>query len=425
MEKYKNDLLFLLKKAARGEPALGENVLSSGDLRSILQLSDRHCVFPLITQHLLKTDAEASGSVPLPGKAEIDVARMKVIHQAQRTADLGLLLSHLAKAGLRPVIMKGAVCRVLYPVPAARPSVDEDFLIPPDQAADYHRELTAYGFRTSVDDEAIDGADEITYFSTECRMCVEVHKYPFPRDQRAYAHLNGWLEGAYSRAEEVRCGRFSLLTLCSTDHLIYMLFHVYKHFLHGGFGIRQVCDIGLFSEKNIGAIDWGRVRQVCREAGIYTFAAAVFAVAVRHLLGETELKNVLDEEVLSSIDEMPLLDDIMDSGVYGASTMSRMHSSTMTLNAAERQVKCKSKRWRRSGADLISTVFPPVDYMAMIYPVLKKAPILLPFTWAVRIIRYLKEHLRTSKSGDTAAKSVKIGRERIALMEYYGIIDHK
>ena len=59
------------------------------------------------------------------------------------------------------------------------------------------------------------------------------------------------------------------------------------------------------------------------------------------------------------------------------------------------------------------------------YPFLKKAPVLLPFTWGARIIRYLKEHRKTSKVGDTAAESVKIGRERIALMEYYGIIGHK
>jgi hypothetical protein len=418
VNKTQKSLLFLIQKAIRGDD--GNETAPSGpdDYLNVIALASRHSILPLVVDSLIRTSQE-KGS-PRPVQAKIDSARMKVIHQAQRTADLELLLDHLKKAGLRPVIMKGIVCRELYPVPAVRPSVDEDLLIRPDEFDAYHRELTAYGFSTSTDSSAFGESDEVTYFSTVCRMCLEVHKYPFPRNQNAYAHLNGWLEDAVDRAVEQKCGRIDLLTLCPTDHLIYMLFHVYKHFLHGGFGIRQVCDIGLFSEKNIDKIDWGRVRTACREAGIYKFCAAVFAVATRHLLGETPLATVLDADVLAGIDEMPLLDDIMESGVYGASTMSRMHSSTMTLGVAERQLK--RKRRRRPGADLISTVFPPVDYMAMIYPVLKKAPVLLPFTWGARIIRYLKEHRKTSKVGDTAARSVKIGRERIALMEYYGII---
>lgn len=420
MDKVQTSLMYLIEKSIRGEELSDLCQIKCGELDRILQLASRHSILPLVVDPLIRTSQEKG--ITRPDQAQINVARMKVIQQAQRTADLELLLDHLKKAGLRPVIMKGAVCRELYPVPAARPSVDEDFLIPPDQAADYHRELTAYGFRTSLDDGAIADADEITYNSTECRMCVEVHKYPFPRDQKAYAHLNDWLEGAYSRAEEVRCGRYSLLTLCPTDHLIYMLFHVYKHFLHGGFGIRQVCDIGLFSEKNIDKIDWDRVRQVCREAGIYTFAAAVFAVAVRHLLGETELKNVLDEEVLSSIDEMPLLDDIMDSGVYGTSTMSRMHSSTITLGAAEKALNKTNSGGAKAG--LLKTVFPPLDYMRGAYPFVRKSPLLLPAGWAVRIFRYLKEHrrLKKLKTGDSAVRSIRMGKDRVELMKLYGIV---
>ena len=423
VNKTQKAFLFIIQKAIRGDDRSPVTYPCCDDCSSIVTLASRHSILPLVVEHLLDADAASPGSVSLPDRTVIDAARMKVIHQAQRTADLGMLLSHLGKAELRPVIMKGAVCRELYPVPAARPSVDEDFLIPPDQAADYHRELTAYGFRTSLDDGAIADADEITYNSTECRMCVEVHKYPFTRDQKAYAHLNDWLEGAYSRAEEVRCGRYSLLTLCPTDHLMYMLFHVYKHFLHGGFGIRQVCDIGLFSERHIDKIDWDRVRSVCREAGIHRFCSALFAIAVRYLLGETPLTGVLDADAMASVDCLPLLEDIMDSGVYGTSTMSRMHSSTITLGAAEKALK--SRNGGGSGAaGLLRTVFPPISYMRGAYPFVRKSPLLLPVGWAVRIFKYLKEHRRTRKlkTGDSPARSVRIGRDRVELMKLYGIV---
>lgn len=424
MDKNGPCFLNLLRRSIRSGISTPGEGLPAGGLSGLLDLACRHSIIPLIVEYMLEADADSPGSVSRLNKSIIDSARMKVIHQAQRTADLELLLDHLKKAGLRPVIMKGIVCRELYPVPAARPSVDEDLLIRPEEFDAYHRELTAYGFSTTTDPSEFGESDEVTYFSTVCRMCLEVHKYPFPRNQTAYAHLNGWLEGAVDRAVELRCGRIELLTLCPTDHLVYMLFHVYKHFLHGGFGIRQVCDIGLFSEKNIDLIDWNRVRQVCREAGIYTFAAAVFAVALRHLLGETPLEDVIDAGVLSSIDEMPLLDDIMDSGVYGTSTMSRMHSSTITLGAAEKALKNRS-RSGRAKAGLLKTVFPPLSYMRGSYPVLKKAPVLLPFTWIARMFRYLKEHRSTTKpkTGDSAGKSVKMGRGRVELMKLYGILE--
>ena len=422
MKAFQSALLYCIKEVVHGTFACGGDAVHAR-LTDVLSLASCHSILPLIVNYLLQLDSSSPGSVSLPDSPIIDSARMKVIHQAQRTADLELLLDYLKKAGLRPVIMKGIVCRELYPLPAARPSVDDDLLIRPEEFDAYHRELTAYGFSTSTDPSGFGESDEITYYSTECRMCLEVHKYPFPRNQTAYAHLNGWLEGAVDRAVEQKCGRVDLMTLCPTDHLIYMLFHVYKHFLHGGFGIRQVCDIGLFSERYIDQIDWDRVRTACKEAGIYKFCAAVFAVAIRHLLGDSPLKDIIDPEILQSIDEMPLLDDIMESGIYGASTMSRMHSSTITLGAAEMALKKPNSRGAKAG--LLKTLFPPLGYMRGAYPIVRKYPLLLPVGWIIRIFRYLKEHRRARKlkTGDSPAQSFRIGRDRIELMKLYGIVD--
>ena len=422
MDIIKHLFLYLIKGSVKNGSEKEPLLFDPTDLNKELALASRHSLLPLVVEYLLETNAASPGSVPLPERTVIDSARTKVIHQTQRTADLGLLLSHLEKAGLRPVIMKGIVCRDLYPVPSQRPSVDEDFLIRPQEADDYRREMTAYGFVPENDKGGAAEQDEVTYVSRSCRMTVEVHTYPFPRDQKAYAHLNKWLEGAVDRAVEQRCGRIDLLTLCPTDHLIYMLFHVYKHFLHGGFGIRQVCDIGLFSEKNIDKIDWDRVRTACRDAGIYKFCEAVFAVAARHLLGETPLATVLDADMLAGIDEMPLLDDIMESGVYGASTMSRMHSSTITLGAAEKALNKTNSGGAKAG--LLKTVFPPLDYMRGAYPFVRKSPLLLPAGWAVRIFRYLKEHrrLKKLKTGDSAVRSIRMGKDRVELMKLYGIV---
>ncbi len=405
-----NALIALLKKAVRGEQADEQTLPDPDAARRVFRLADLHSVLPLALEPVLLSEK-------LKDCAEKNVvgnARSRVLIQTRRTADLLLLLDFLEARELRPVIMKGIICRELYPVPSLRPSVDEDFLIPPDRIAAYDAALKEYGFETETDVSELEKNDEITYCSKDLGMCIEVHRYPFPTGKRAYAHLNRWLDGAQDRAKCTVCQGRRILTLDETDHLLYMLFHVYKHFLHGGFGIRQVCDIALFSERNAGVIDWEALRRSCAEAGIYRFCAAVYGVCAR-LLGDSPLFSVLDADVLSETDCSPLLEDIMDSGVYGTTTMSRMHSSTLTLHAAE-----MARSGRKARVNPIASLFPPLDYMKNGYPFLKKAPFLLPVAWAKRFFGYLREK-KIRKHGNSARESVELGRRRIELMKFYGI----
>ena len=43
-------------------------------------------------------------------------------------------------------------------------------------------------------------------------------------------------------AVELRIRDVPILTLAPTDHLLFLLCHAYKHLLHGGIGIRQLCE---------------------------------------------------------------------------------------------------------------------------------------------------------------------------------------
>ncbi|MGM9676909.1 MAG: hypothetical protein ACI3XW_04795, partial [Butyricicoccus sp.] len=115
------------------------------------------------------------------------------------------------------------------------------------------------------------------------------------------------------------------------------------------------------------------------------------------------------------VDELPMLEDLLDSGVYGSSNRSRLHSSTITLNAVSAQ-----KKGRKSGNHILKTVFPSARALSGRYRYLEKKPFLLPVAWADRILHYRKE---TAKSRDNnAAESIRIGNQRIELMKLYGVI---
>lgn len=203
--------------------------------------------------------------------------------------------------------------------------------------------------------------------------------------------------------------------LAITDQLFYLICHSFKHFLHSGFGIRQVCDIILFANEYGDAIDWEKVLRQCREIHADLFAAALFAIGEKYLTFDPEKAHYPKAWREISVDETDMLMDLLDSGIYGNANMSRKHSSNMTLDAV-----AADKNGKKAGNTVLKSLFPSAKKLEGRYPYLKKHPILLPIAWTDRILKYRKE---TVAGGDNAAAdSVKIGNQRIELMKEYGII---
>ena len=201
-----------------------------------------------------------------------------------------------------------------------------------------------------------------------------------------------------------------------TDHLFYLICHAFKHFLHSGFGIRQVCDIVLFANHYGTEIDWIRILRQCREIHADLFTAALFRIGQKYLTFDPVLAGYPKEWQEIQVDEQLMLDDLLDAGIYGDGTMSRKHSSNITLNADSAQ-----KQGKKAEHSVMKTLFPPVKSMERRYPYLKKYPMLLPVAWVSRILKYRQE---TSKSqNNDAAQAVAIGNRRVELLKQYKILD--
>ena len=115
-----------------------------------------------------------------------------------------------------------------------------------------------------------------------------------------------------------------------------------------------------------------------------------------------------------AVDVEPLLHDSLCGGVYGSNDLTRLHSSTVTLNAVK-----ASRTGEKSS--VLSTVFPKREYLERNYPYLKKRPYLLPVAWAQRLAHYAGE--KQSGTDNSASGSIKLAKERIELMKWYDIMD--
>lgn len=332
-------------------------------------------------------------------------ARAVTIRQATRTAEFLLLLRELNARGLRPAVFKGAVCRSLYPEPEQRPSSDEDILIAAEDFPTYHKAMLDCGLQLLRTEEPLTDPDEVTYVDPDRDLYLELHMRLFPSDSAAYGDCNRFLEGALSRRVRVGVYGQTLETLHPTDHLLFLLCHAYKHILHGGVGIRQICDLCLFARRYEAEIDWSRVRRAAEELRIETLSAAFFRIGERHLgipgpMAFADLKP----------DEKPLLHDCLTGGLYGADDPDRLHSSNLTLEAVSAQ------RQGRRSKGAMRALFLPAESLAGRFPYLYKRPWLLPVAWVQRVWGYVFRERSRPKN------TLQIGRERIELLRQYGIL---
>lgn len=410
------DKLFLeaLKASLKNEKVSWEMELTDQDLLELFKTAEKHHVLPMIY--------EAVYSCPAVKRIDPQVLQpykrwtmQCVMLQILKTNEFLQLCSHLSSKGIHPLVVKGIVCRNLYPKSDYRMSGDEDILIPAGEFMVCHEAMLEYGMQTADENSDLEADYEIPHNKQNSPIYIELHKTLFLPTSDAYGDLKRYFEHIQDQAIKVSADGKELLTMGYTDHLFYLICHSFKHFLHSGFGIRQVCDITLFANVYGKEIDWLKVLKQCWEIRADLFAAALFKIGQKYLTFDPEIADYPAEWSGIAVDETLMLNDLLDVGVYGSGTMSRKHSSNITLNAVSVQ-----KQGCKAGNGVIKTIFPSAKNLQGRYVYLKKHPYLLPIAWANRIWTYRKELSRTENND--AAKAVKIGNQRVELLKKYNII---
>lgn len=414
MDRLDQYFLEALKAALCNQKVEWEDSLSPQEWSSLFQIARIHSVLPLVYEAVYTCPAaqRLDPAVLQPFKKQ---AVQTAVLQTLKSRDFLQLYQALRAAGTVPLVVKGLICRDLYPRPDLRPSGDEDILIPAGQFAVCHTVMTAGGFQLSKPQQDTESAYEVSYGKPGSPLRIELHKCLFPPESEAYGEFNRFFDGVFDRAVTETIQGVSARTMGYTDHLFYLICHAFKHFLHSGFGIRQVCDIVLFANAHGSEIEWSRILEQCREIRAELFTAALFRIGWNYLNFDPERACYPEEWRQITVDETALLEDLLSGGIYGAADMSRKHSSGITLNAVT-----AGKKGGKTGASVLRTVFPSAKNLERRYPYLKKRPYLLPAAWTDRIFKYGKE-LR-SVSNSRASDAVQIGNRRIQLLKQYGII---
>lgn len=408
MEKTNLEFLSLLKSSLKNEKYDGEKI-DFEDLVYIYKMSEIHHVVPMIYNAAYNEDFFKECDANFQAMFKSSAFRY-IFSQIQRTNHFLEVYKKLSEKNIKILVFKGIIFRNMYNNPDDRISSDEDILIKKEDYEKVKEFFLSEGF------EFIDKGEECAYFSKSTGLCIEVSTSLFSHESKAYGHLNKLFEDVFEKSIKINIDKIDILTLSHEQHLIYIVFHNMKHFLTGGFGIRQVADFSKYIETYGEYINWEKFWSDLKDLNYDTFALNLIEISLKYLGFNNDKITYPDN--ITSFDELKnsqkyyinsesLINDILDAGVFGASTMDRKHTALMTLDAVED--KKKSNR--------LKVVFPNVNYLKDNYTYLQKYPILLPVAWGQRILSYLKKN-KTSSYINT----MELGKQRIELLKEYKII---
>jgi hypothetical protein len=403
LTRTENNFIFLLRAALAERAVEVREILPDGDAsefdaRGILRLAYSHKLWHMILSVMPRE------LIPEGIDRRSELFR-RVAAQVTVTSTFIDIWSAMTDAGFHPIVVKGIVCRTLYLHPELRPSSDEDLYISGSEFEACCEFLESIGM--NPDKKPYSDFGEIGWYG-KGGLYIELHRDLFEGEVfrliGEFFDFDSLPKYSYPTHYDT-----SIVSMTPHDHFLYLLLHAYKHFVHSGFGIRQICDIGIWAREYGELVDWQKLGEQCDRVGIRGFVKAVLGIA--KLL---EITFSLPDEWKCDDDySIPMLTDVLRGGIYGLADTDRVHSSTMTLNAVSAS-KAKKEY------SLIRSVFPSKKSLEGRYPYLKKHPILLPVAWCTRILSYAKR----SSAGEThAAKSIAIGKERIELLRFYGLIE--
>lgn len=367
------------------------------DFIKLYRLSREHQVSPLIYNQIYFFSGFPE-NLKIHWKKE---AIQENVFQTIKTERFLKLYQQFLDHDLKIIVVKGIVLRSLYPQPENRPSNDEDLYI---EKKDLEKAKDIFLKEKFVLTGESD--DVTTFVDYQSGLSIELHSSLFSKDSKAYGKYQDAFEHAFEHMIVHDIQGVPIYSLSYDLHLLFLMMHFVKHFLHGGVGIRQIIDIVMYSETYGDTIHWNRIYHTLEQLDVLVLIENVLALAHQHLGFDFSKIKLPDDYDEKKCDYDDLLDDILDAGIFGKSSEERLHSSTMTLNALE-----------KGKSSVLKSIFPTFKEMKGKYSYLKHYPFLLPVAYVSRIIRYLKHN--DTKKGQ---KTIEIGNQRIQLLKKYQVM---
>jgi len=381
------------------------------DWSYMVSLAKKHNLLPICLEEAIKYPSYTSRSVY---HQEVQEVMQIISAQIRRTEDFLQLYQSFADANIYPLVIKGLVCRQLYgEMCDHRPSGDEDLLIRPEEFSRVQAVLNSNGYLSDIkveDGNRLEWIQEVSFTHPIKKLHIELHINLMGRENNARSRMTDYFANAFDCYREVVVNDVCVRTMNHQQHLVYLIFHAFKHFTGNGFGIRQMLDILLYQEQYGNEIDLRELRKTLSEYKVDMFWNDILHIG-----------NSYFGFNLPVIREMnysrELLIDVIECGIFGNITEVGFTAARATVMVTGDCLRDKRVNTMRM---ILRVLFPNKEYLLAHSPYLQNKPWLLPIAWIKRWGRFLAKCAK--HNGNLVGESLKISRRRLKLMKKYNLL---
>ena len=313
-----------------------------------------------------------------PEEVKSDFKKQKGIIVAQRVLMIHALKDlycRLDENQIQGVFLKGTLLKDLYPDEFLRSMSDIDVFAEERDMDKIHSIMIADGYVPGTI-----GQGNHYEYSLHDMVKVEYHPELVALDSEygktVFSKLNAGNETVASYMDiwnhtiAIEDHTFAR-QLTPEYHYVYVIMHMLNHFLTAGTGIRSIMDVWVMNSHYTNKWDRSTLDTILARFGLQRFEKYAVALADRwfDLSGVISVDENLNDNVLEEFERY-----ILYSGTYG-----NIENSTATEMDHNMSV---GKRFKY----LMKAFFRPYSTMKSLYPVLTKAPFLLPAMWIYRPI---------------------------------------
>ena len=290
-------------------------------------------------------------NIPQDKAAQLQAERLNAIRlDALQQSELRRVSLALTAAGIRHLPLKGTVIKACYPHSFYRSMSDLDILVDEASLPRLDALLAPLGYGRGKS-----GENHLCYRREE--LLIEFHERLLPPDAAFDPFRDDPWVRTHPSPKNPLCFQME-----DEQFYLHMLLHMAQHFAKGGMGARFVADQYVFLRAKGAAMDRALIEAALGKAGLTTFEAQFI-----------ELTRVWFEQAEPNALSSELEDYVLGAGIYG---------SPVQREALERM--------KHDGAAYyLHALFEPPSLMRELYPVLGKAPVLLPALYVHRLIKRL------------------------------------
>lgn len=382
-------LIHIASRGARAE----KTTLETTNWEKLVCLACEHGVIPLVSCALKHMSAHNCPANILQSLSE-NMQQNSAINMLRKQRTLHLV-SNMQNAGFDVLLLKGYAIAEYYAYPECRDSVDTDLLIEEKQEKALYDYLAQKGFQVRP--------RMLTSHHGVCQHAkygkIEIHTALYDEIVE-----NVWFQSVsandyicevpvYRETDGVR-----YKTLGITDHLLFLILHMVKHFVSNGLTIRMMLDVALYFSANREQVDGDRLWGNLVQLNFATLVNNILWIMVEYGgFAKSEFPGISVQKP-EQVDL--ILDDLLRGGYMGRKEVEKRHQSSMEFN---RQVALKNKSrfeylaymWNWKIRSALRNMCLDKSRLMKAYPVTQRCVLLIPGVWIYHFVSYPVLKLRS------------------------------